>query len=308
MEIKNIGLFSGAMSGMLWGLDTVLTSIVLSLSPFIETKEAIFLAPFVSAFLHDLFSSLWMILYSLATKQLSKMIEVLKTRSGKFICIAAIFGGPIGMASYLLAIKYIGPGYTASMASIYPAVGAFWAYIFLKEKLSKRGFLGLILSIISVIILGYSPDKIISSNYLLGFGLALICVMGWSLESVICAYGMREDEVSPTQALQIRQVVSTLFYGLIIIPLINGLDLTEIVMKSDIFLFIGFIALFGTASYIFYYTAIDSIGPVKATALNITYSIWAIVFDVIILRNAITIKLIICSIFIIIGSIMVSKN
>lgn len=308
MEIKNIGLFSGAMSGMLWGLDTVLTSIVLSLSPFIETKEAIFLAPFVSAFLHDLFSSLWMILYSLATKQLSKVIEVLKTRSGKFICIAAIFGGPIGMASYLLAIKYIGPGYTASISSIYPAVGAFWAYIFLKEKLSKRGFLGLILSIISVIILGYSPDKIISSNYLLGFGLALICVVGWSLESVICAYGMREDEVSPTQALQIRQVVSTLFYGLIIIPLINGLDLTEIVMKSDIFLFIGFIALFGTASYIFYYTAIDSIGPVKATALNITYSIWAIVFDVIILRNAITIKLIICSIFIIIGSIMVSKN
>lgn len=308
MEIKNIGLFSGAMSGMLWGLDTVLTSIVLSLSPFIETKEAIFLAPFVSAFLHDLFSSLWMILYSLATKQLSKVIEVLKTRSGKFICIAAIFGGPIGMASYLLAIKYIGPGYTASICSIYPAVGAFWAYIFLKEKLSKRGFLGLILSIISVIILGYSPDKIISSNYLLGFGLALICVMGWSLESVICAYGMRENEVSPTQALQIRQVVSTLFYGLIIIPLINGLDLTEIVMKSDIFLFIGFIALFGTASYIFYYTAIDSIGPVKATALNITYSIWAIVFDVIILRNAITIKLIICSIFIIIGSIMVSKN
>ncbi|MFR9071503.1 MAG: DMT family transporter, partial [Paraclostridium sp.] len=287
MEIKNIGLFSGAMSGMLWGLDTVLTSIVLSLSPFIETKEAIFLAPFVSAFLHDLFSSLWMILYSLATKQMSKVIEVLKTRSGKFICIAAIFGGPIGMASYLLAIKYIGPGYTASISSIYPAVGAFWAYIFLKEKLSKRGFLGLILSIISVIILGYSPDKIISSNYLLGFGLALICVVGWSLESVICAYGMREDEVSPTQALQIRQVVSTLFYGLIIIPLINGLDLTEIVMKSDIFLFIGFVALFGTASYIFYYTAIDSIGPVKATALNITYSIWAIVFDVIILGSAI---------------------
>lgn len=308
MEIKNIGLFSGAMSGMLWGLDTVLTSIVLSLSPFIETKEAIFLAPFVSAFLHDLFSSLWMILYSLATKQMSKVIEVLKTRSGKFICIAAIFGGPIGMASYLLAIKYIGPGYTASICSIYPAVGAFWAYIFLKEKLSKRGFLGLILSIISVIILGYSPDKIISSNYLLGFGLALICVVGWSLESVICAYGMREDEVSPTQALQIRQVVSTLFYGLIIIPLINGLDLTEIVMKSDIFLFIGFVALFGTASYIFYYTAIDSIGPVKATALNITYSIWAIVFDVIILGSAITIKLILCSILIIIGSIMVSKN
>lgn len=308
MKIINNGLFYGFTSGILWGLDTVLTSIILSVSPFIETKEAVFLAPFISAFLHDIFSSLWMILYNISTKQVNQVIKVLKTRSGKIICIAAIFGGPIGMVSYLLAIKYIGPGYTASISSIYPAVGAFWSYLFLKERLSKRGFFGLLISIIAVLILGYSPDKIESNNYILGFGLALICVLGWSLESVICAYGMKEDEVSPTQALQIRQVVSAVFYGVIIIPLIGGVDLTVISIKSQISIFIIIIALIGTASYIFYYTAIDSIGPVKATALNITYSIWAIIFDIIILGNPITIKLIICSILIIIGSIMVSKN
>jgi drug/metabolite transporter (DMT)-like permease len=305
---KNKGLFSGVMSGVLWGLDSVLTGIILSFSPLVEIQQAIFLGPVISAFLHDMFSSIWMFIYTISTKQLSSVIKALKTRSGRFICIAAIFGGPIGMTSYLLAIKYIGAGYTASISSIYPAVGAFWAYLFLKEKLNIRAFMGLGLSIISVIILGYSPDKLANSNYVLGFTLALICVIGWSLESVICAYGMIDEEVSPIQALQIRQVVSALFYGIIIIPIIGGIKLTGVVMSSNVIVLIAFIGLIGTTSYMFYYTAIDYIGPVKATGLNITYSIWAIVFDIIILAKPVTFKLIIFSTLIIIGSVMVSKN
>ena len=58
----------------------------------------------------------------------------------------------------------------------------------------------------------------------------------------------------------------------------------------------------------FYYTSIDIAGPVKATALNVTYSIWAIIFDIILLGNPITLKLIICSLIIILGSVLVSKN
>lgn len=302
------GLISGAMSGVLWGLDTVLTGIIISTSPFIESEKAIFLAPFISAFLHDTFSSLWMFIYMIITKQVSNLIKVIKTRSAKFIAIAAIFGGPIGMASYLLAIKYIGAGYTASISAIYPAIGAFWSYLFLKENLSKRGFLGLIISIVAVIILGYSPEKILNSNYIIGFSLALVCVLGWSLESVICAYGMKDDEVNPAQALQIRQLISAVTYGLLIIPIIGGLELTKITINSQVIVLIVFTALIGTMSYMFYYTAIDKIGPIKATGLNITYSIWAIVFDILILGNPITLKLVICSILIIIGSVMVSKN
>ena len=308
VAIYNKGLFSGVMSGAFWGLDTVLTGIVLCLSPFIDSKEAIFLAPFISAFLHDFFSSVWMFIYMFTTKQISQVIKALKTRSGKFICIASIFGGPIGMASYLLAIKYIGAGYTASISSIYPAVGAFWAYLFLKDKLSKRGIIGLCMSILSVIILGYTPDKISNGNYLLGFSLALICVLGWSLESVICAYGMKDDEVTPIQALQIRQFISMLFYGVIIIPIIGGLELTGMVVTSKLSIFICIIALVGTISYMCYYTSIDTVGPVKATGLNITYSIWAIIFDVLLLGNPVTLKLVLCSIIIIIGSVLVSKN
>lgn len=308
VSIEKKGLSAGIMSGIFWGLDTVLTGIVLGMSPLIDTKSAIFLAPFISAFLHDAFSSVWILFYMFITKQIKEVIRAMKTRSGKFICMASIFGGPLGMASYLLAIKYIGAGYTASISSIYPAVGAFWTYLFLKEKLSKKAIFGLCLSIFSVIVLGYSHDSISNANYLMGFALALLCVLGWSLESVICAYGMKDDEVNPTQALQIRQLVSALFYGMIIIPLIGGLEITGIVFTSKISIFICLIALVGTVSYMCYYTSIDLAGPVKATGLNITYSIWAIIFDVLLLGNHITLKLILCSIVIIIGSVLVSKN
>ncbi|MCR8746712.1 DMT family transporter [Romboutsia lituseburensis] len=309
MISRSKGLTLGIISGMLWGLDTVLTGIILNKSSFVETQTAIFLAPFISSFLHDMFSSLWMMVYMSATRQLPQIVESIKTRSGKFICIAAIFGGPIGTASYLLAVKYIGVGYTASISSIYPAIGSFWAYLFLKEKLNKNAFIGLSIIMLSVIILGYSSEKISGDNYLLGFSLALVCVLGWSLESIICAYGMKANEVSPSQALQIRQLVSTLFYG-IIIHILGGIELisTVTVIFTNISGWICFIALAGTASYMFYYTSIDSIGPVKATVLNITYSIWAIIFNIFIFDSPVTLRLVICSVLIIIGSIMVLKN
>lgn len=305
---NKIGITSGVLSGALWGLDTVLTGIILSQDPFISTQQAIMLAPIISAFLHDTFSSLWMMIYLIFKREFAKTIKLLNTRSGRFVALAALFGGPIGMAAYLFAINYIGAGYTASISAIYPAVGAFFAYIFLKEKLSIRGWIGLGLSIISIIILGYTPDSNVGSNFFIGFIFALVCVLGWSLESVICAYGMKDDEVNSIQALQIRQLVSALFYGIIIVPIIGGMGLNKVVLTSNVPIIIMLTALVGTLSYNFYYKAIDKVGPVKATGLNVTYSIWAIIFDVLILGNAITIKLIICAMLIIIGSVLVSKN
>lgn len=307
-KINQYGISSGVLSGALWGLDTVFTGIILSASPFIDTTEVLIIAPVVSAFLHDTFSSIWMMLFSISKGQLIKTLKLLKTRSGLFVALGAMFGGPVGMAAYLLAIKYIGPGYTASISAIYPAVGAFFAYIFLKEKLSIRGWIGLLISILSIILLGYTPNSNEGSNFLIGFIASLVCVLGWALESVICAYGMKDDEVSPTQALQIRQLVSAVCYGIIIVPFIGGIDLVNIALYSSIINVIAITALIGTLSYIFYYTAIDKVGPVKATGLNVTYSIWAILFDVILLGSPITLRLIICAILIIIGSVLVSKN
>ena len=274
----------GIISGILWGLDTVLLGIVLSMTQFVSTEQAIFLAPFISTFLHDMFSAIWMAIYMLFKKQLFKTIKALKTKSGKFIVMGAVLGGPLGMTGYLLAIKYIGSAYTAIISSLYPAVGALLSYIFLKEKMKPISIIGLFLSISGIIILGYTPGGKVE-NIALGFIFAIICVVGWSSEAVICAYGMKDDEVTPEQSLQIRQLTSAIIYGGLIIPIIKGIKFTLSVVPSSATGIIILTALAGTSSYVFYYKGIHKIGATRAMSLNITYSAWAIFLGLILLGN-----------------------
>lgn len=304
---SKFGVVSALSSGALWGLDTTISGLILMMSPYISINETIFLAPVIAAFLHDFSSAIWMTIFSIIKKDFRHTIVLLRSRSGKFVAIAALFGGPIGMMGYLIAISNIGPGYTAAISAMYPAAGAFFSYIFLGVKLSKKGWLGLSMSIISIIILGYSPDTSNVVNFPLGFIAAIVCVVGWSLESVICAYGMKED-VSPKEALTIRQMTSSVVYLLIVLFIIKGGTFTVEALTSKSMIYMVLTALVGTLSYICYYTGIDTIGPVKATGLNITYSIWAMIFSMIILGGQFSLKLVLCSLLIIFGSVLVSKD
>ena len=297
----------GLASGILWALDTVILGLALAMTPFIASEQAIFLAPFVSTFLHDAFSTIWMALYMFSKKEIKKTIKGFNTRSGRFIMLGALLGGPVGMTGYLLAIKYIGPTYTAIISSLYPAIGAFLSYIFLKEKMKPVAIVGLLISIIGITILGYSPNGQVT-NLVLGFIFAIVCVIGWASEAVICAYGMKGDEVTPEQSLQIRQFVSAMTYGVLIIPVVKGIGFATTILYSKASLVVLFASLAGTASYIFYYKGIHKIGATKAMSLNITYSAWAIIFGLVILGNNIEVKSILCCIMIIAGSIMAAGD
>lgn len=297
----------GLMSGILWGLDTVLLGIALIMTPFISTEQAIILAPFISTFLHDIVSSICMAIYMALKKELKKVIKAAKTRSGKFIMLGAILGGPVGMTGYLLAIKYIGSSYTAIISSLYPAVGALLSYILLKEKMKPISIIGLGVSIFGIILLGYTPGGEVE-NLLIGFIFAIVCVIGWASEAVICAYGMKDEEVTPEQSLQIRQLTSAIIYGFLIIPIVKGIKITFMVLPTLAMGLIGITALAGTISYVFYYKGIHKIGATKAMSLNITYSAWSIIFGLILLGNSVNLKTITCCIIIMIGSIMAAGN
>ena len=127
----------GLLAGLLWGLDTVILGIALAQSKFVSTQQAVFLAPFVSTFLHDFASACWMLLYMGFKKQYRQVLNALKTPSGKYIMLGALLGGPIGMSGYVAAIQWIGPGYTAVISAMFPAVGALLSYLILKEKMQN---------------------------------------------------------------------------------------------------------------------------------------------------------------------------
>lgn len=305
-SVLNSGVSNGVISAITWGADTVLIGIVITMVSNIDMLKAVFLAPFVSAFLHDAFSTVWLIIYLGIKNQLKNVFVCLKTKSAKYVIIGGLLGGPIGMAGYLLAIKYLGPSYTAAISSIYPAVGAIMAKILLKEKMNKTGWIGLILSILGIISLGYTKGDQVGS--VLGFLFVALCIVGWGSEAVVCSIGMKDDEISSDFALLIRQGTSAIIYGALVVPLIGGIGLSLKIATEPVIILLMLTALFGTLSYLFYYSAIYKIGPSRAMGINITYFVWAIIFETIFMGAQLSLKTIIFGALVMFGSYLIAKD
>ncbi len=304
-------MFSGIIAGITWALETVILGIALGMSPFCSTEQAIFLAPFVSTFLHDTCSAIFAWIYNAVKGNLGKVWRALKTKSGKWVVLAAVIGGPVGMTGYVLAVNYMGASIGAVASAIFPAIGSVLAYIFLKEKMKWYQWVFLAATLLGVYGLSYSPDLAIE-NFWLGILGAFLCAFGWGIEAVILAKCLKDPEVEDEYALQIRQTVSAITYGVVILPVISGWGFTVDLFKGTGWLLptIAIAGLFATVSYLFYYKAIAKIGASKAMALNVTYTAWAILFTVVILRDTsvLTLSTILCSLVVLVCGIFAAAD
>lgn len=304
-------MVAGIIAGITWAIETIILGIALSMAPFLSSEQAIMLAPFVSTFIHDAFSAIWACLYNGVRGNLPNVVKALKTKSGKFVALAAIIGGPVGMTGYVLSVANMGASIGAVASAVFPAIGAVLAYIFLKEKMSWYRWVFLIISLLGVYGLSYSPDINIT-NFWLGFAGTLMCAFGWGIEAVIIAKSVQDAAVTDEIALQIRQTTSALVYGIVILPIIKGWGFTISLFKGTGWLIptIAIAAFFATVSYLFYYRAIAQIGASKAMALNITYSAWAVIFSIIFLgdKSLLNPVTIICTLVVLVFGILAGAD
>ena len=238
-------------------------------------------------FIHDAFSAIWAAIYNGARGNLKKVWHAaFGTKGGKFVMLAAVIGGPVGMTGYVLAINYMGASIGAVASAIFPAIGAILAYFFLKEKMQWYRWVFLFATLLGVYGLSYSPEVQIK-DFWLGIIGALMCAFGWGIEAVILAKCMQDPEVKDEYALQIRQTTSAIVYGAVLLPILHGWGFTISLFSGTGWLLpvIALAAFFATLSYLCYYKAISQIGASKAMALNVTYAAWAIVFTVLILGD-----------------------
>lgn len=298
---------SGLSGGILWGLDTVLIGFVLLQSPL---KQFTGTAPLLATFLHDTFSAL--VLLIIGIKHTGKVYlqelwnSLIHQSSGRWVAFAALFGGPIGMTGYTLSIHFIGPGYTAIISAMYPAFGALLNFVIFRQRPNVSTILGLTLAISGTMLAGISACTQNSVNPI-GFLFAAMCVIGWGSESVISAYGMKNDLSSDT-ALQIRQLVSAVVFATIIVPFIpKGFSMTFSIITTPICIVLFITALAGTLSYRFYYRSIDTLGAVEAMGLNISYSAWAIFIGVL-FGSTLSFTALLFALIIIAGSVLTADS
>lgn len=304
-------MIAGILAAITWAIETLTIGMAMAMTPFVSTEQAVLLAPFVSTFLHDFFSAIWACAYNGVRGNLANVLKALKTRSGTYVILAAIIGGPVGMTGYVLSINNMGAAIGAVASAIFPAIGAVLAYFFLKEKMQWYRWILLIVTILGVYGLSYSPEINIT-NFWLGFAGTLMCAFGWGIEAVILAKSMQDPEVTDEIALQIRQTTSAVVYGLVILPFIKGWGFTINLFSGTEMLIptLALAAFFATISYLCYYRAISQIGASKAMAVNVTYAAWAIVFTVLVFRDTSVLNpiTIICTIVVLVCGVLAAAD
>ena len=237
-------MLCGILAGLTWEIDTLILGVALSMTPFVSTTQAAFLAPFVSTFLHDLFAALTATVFNGVRGKLQDVWRAFKTKSGRGIVIAAVIGAPVGMTGYVMAVNYMGASVGAVATAIFPAIGAVLAVLFLKEKMQWYRWIFLIATLLGVYGLSYSPDMEIK-NFGLGVLGAAMCAIGWGVEAVIAAKCMQDVTVKDEYAIQIRESTSAIVYAAILLPILRGWPFTVHLFSQKNGMLIPLIAIAG---------------------------------------------------------------
>ena len=296
----------GIFAGFTWGFETVVISLAMTLTPFLGKAGSS--APFVCTFIHDLFSAILLFIFHLYRKETKNIFRLVKTRGFKWLCFSAAIGGPVGMTGYIMAVKYMGASIGAVTCAVYPAIGTVFAFVFLKEKITKTRIVFIFFTLIGVFGLNFN-SQMAPKNTLLGILGAVMCSFGWGLEAVILTRFLKDSTVKPTYVLQIRQIVSATIYGAIILPVSGKYRILISVFSGSSIKTLSLIlgaALFATVSYLSYYKSISKIGATKSMVLNISYTAWSVLLSVLIYRNIkqLTVQSIFFSLMIVICGIL----
>ena len=280
-------MLNALLSGIFWGADTSFMGYYFSMYSIYFAVPL--LLPIFITFIHDMVSALLINISIVLTGRIKSVIKDIKKAKSKYIWFGSLLGGPIGMCSFILAIEYAGPAITAIISSIYPAVGLFFAYIFLKEKRKPYQVVALFIAIAFIIALGFI-DEGHTNRSIIGIIFALVCACAWGSEAVLCSYGMKSGEISNLSAICIRQNLSMITYGTLMTLYFVFFHYGESIDFNSSLAYVGMAAIFGSTSYYCYYRALATIGVSRAMALNISYTAFSAIFSYLLFGIELTIS------------------
>ena len=151
------GLAFGALSGLLWAVASVLLlGQGVSRPPFNQPEYWI-LGPLVAAGVHDFFGAVSNLLLNCYRGQGKEVWRAFASKPGRYCLLGALFGSPLGMGGYLLAVSLAGPAYALPITSLYPAIASVLAFFFLKQNINPRAWAWLGFCFIGPFVVTYSP-------------------------------------------------------------------------------------------------------------------------------------------------------
>ncbi|ADV34185.1 hypothetical protein MBIO_0222 [Mycoplasmopsis fermentans PG18] len=286
-KVKNKNLFNkfvALFSGIMWALNGILISVFTNLIPsgsfFNQGEWGPAKLALAITFLNDTFGFLVSIIIIFSFKKHKEFVAAFKNKKIWILLLSSLFGAPMGMTMYVLGIVYVGTGISSAITVCYPIVGAMLAFIFLKQKTTKNGLFGSIISLLCILTLGILQFHKGDIKNGWGFLFAILAALCWALEAFLSTLSMK-NAIDPFVSIFFRYVVSLVVLGSIVLPSAKIYEkMDELFANTNILLIVAS-GIVGCISYMTFYYALDKIGVPMATGLNISYVGWTILFDLI---------------------------
>lgn len=299
-----IGVSMGLISGLTYGIYTTLVLIAGYYEP-LAGAVGLLAGPYVCSGLNDLFAGIWLTFYNIKSGRIRELGRSVNTFPGKMIILGSLLGGPIANGAYLIGLAMAG-AYAIPISATCSLFGAIFAWIFLKQKPTKRVVAGMVICVAGAIVINWvKPEG--SPNFTLGIICALIAAISWGLEGMFSSYGgaMIDTDV----AVNIRELVSGVVDLAIIVPIVGAVGLLKGTLAAGIpVLWLAVSGLSAAVSFLTWYKANSTVGCAIGMSLNVTYAFWGVLFCVLFLGQELTATIVIGSVIIVFGAILVTMN
>ena len=303
-KFRIAGLGNGLFSGLTYGIYSTLVMVASGYDPLVSAAGFL-AAPFVSSGLNDLFAGIWLLFYNAKHGRLKELSRTLKTKPGQMLVVGFLLGGPVANGAYLIGLAMAG-AYAIPISATCSLFGSLFAWIFLKQRPTKRVVFGMLLCVAGAIVINWAKPEG-APNFTLGIICALIAAVCWGLEGVFSSFGgaMIDTEV----AVNLRELICGLVVLILIVPLVGGLKLLGGTLTAGIpILWLVLSGLSAAASFVCWYKANSMVGCAIGMSLNVTYAFWGVLFCVLFLGQTLTPTIVIGSIVIVLGAIIVTMN
>lgn len=282
------GIIIGAISGLLYGVYSAFLTLGMSkgiwadwygvntagLSAFVIT----YVLCAVGSAVNDTISGVWSLIFAAAKGKFGDIGRSIKSKPGRMIMLAAVFGGPIANTAYVIGLQMAG-SMAAPISALCVALGAILGRVLYKQKLTPRMIFGIALCFVSTVMIGGNAIGSINASAFLGCAISFIAALGWGIEG--CVAGYATSMVDSDIGIAIRQCTSGIINMVIIVPLFAafagnvgiGPHLLAQAWTSSpaipFFIISGFCAMF---TYSMWYKGNSMCGAALGMALNGTYS------------------------------------
>jgi len=203
--------------------------------------------------------------------------------ASKYFMIAGICGACAVSGTYLAAFN-LSAGFAAIAGLLYPIIGTIMSVLYLKQRVSKRGYLAVIVILTGGITL--YAGSIISGgvtgvgNTTIGLIGGIMAAVGWGFEGVFA--GKALDFCEPDIGLHLRFCFEAIFWIIVMVVIaILGIPIFDTVGQlldpATFFVFI-LLGLSFAWCYVTWYKSFPLLGVARGQAVGSLYAACAIIF------------------------------